>query len=190
MKRKNTLLFFIGTLLFVQVHAQKVHTDRDKDADFTKYKTFTFLGWQNDSDKLLNDLDKDRMLKAFGNELDSRQLKKADDNDADMAISLFLVVEQKTSTTAYTNYYGGGGAYGGYRRGAWGWGGGSSNTTYTENDYIKGTLVMDVYDNETKNLIWQAVASGTVKENPKNRDKSIPKTVKKLMKKFPIVPVK
>ncbi len=91
---------------------------------------------------------------------------------------------------AYTNYYGGGGRYGGYRRGAWGWGGGSSNTTYTENDYIKGTLVMDVYDNETKNLIWQAVASGTVKENPKNRDKSIPKTVKKLMKKFPIVPVK
>ena len=190
MIRKNTLLFFIGTLLFVQVHAQKVHTDRDKDADFTKYKTFSFLGWQNDSDKLLNDLDKDRMLKAFGNELDSRQLKKADGDDADMAISLFLVVEQKTSTTAYTNYYGGGGAYGGYRRGAWGWGGGSSNTTYTENDYIKGTLVIDVYDNETKSLVWQAVASGTVKENPKNRDKSIPKTVKKLMKKFPIVPVK
>ena len=190
MKLKNTLLLLIGTLLFVQVHAQKVHTDRDKEADFTNYKTFTFLGWQNDSDKLLNDLDKDRMRKAFRNEFENRQLNKAEGDDADMAISLFLVVEQKTSTSAYTNYYGGGGAYGGYRRGGWGWGGGHASTTYTENDYIKGTLVMDVYDNETKNLIWQAVASGTVKENPKNRDKSIPKTVKKLLKKFPIVPVK
>ena len=189
MKRKNTLLL-IGTLLFVQVYAQKVHTDRDKDADFTNYKTFTFLGWQNDSDKIMNDLDKNRMLNAFGDELSSRQLKKADDTDADLAISLFIVVEQKTSTTAYTNHYGGGGMYGGYRRGAWGWGGGSSHTTYSENDYLKGTLVMDVYDNETKNLIWQAVATGTVNENPKKREKSIPKGVKKLMKKFPIVPVK
>ena len=68
----------------------------------------------------------------------------------------------------------------------WGWGNGHANTTYSENDYIKGTLVIDVYDNSTNQLIWQGVASGTVKENPKKREKSIPKTVGKLMKKFPI----
>jgi len=49
---------------------------------------------------------------------------------------------------------------------------------------------MDVFDNETKKLVWQAVATGTIKEKPEKREKSIPKTIKKLMKKFPIAPVK
>jgi hypothetical protein len=109
--------------------------------------------------------------------------------DADLAITLYLVLEQKTSTTAYTNYYGGRG-YGRYSRGSWGWVNGYANTTYSESDYIKGTLVIDVYDNSTNQLIWQAVASGTVKENPKKRDKGIPKLAAKMLKKFPVKPPK
>jgi hypothetical protein len=49
---------------------------------------------------------------------------------------------------------------------------------------------MDVFDSETKELIWQGVATGTVNEKPEKREKSIPKMVKKLMKKFPISPAK
>jgi uncharacterized protein DUF4136 len=187
MKLKYPLLLI--TILFTfQVNAQKITTDFDKDADFTKFKLLTFLGWQNGSEKMINDLDKERMRSAFVNEFKARGMKKGGE-DADLAITLFLVLEQKTSTTAYTNYYGGGG-YGRYGRGGWGWGNGYANTTYSESDYIKGTLVMDVYDNSSNQLIWQGVASGTVKENPKKRDKSIPKTVGKLMKKFPIQPTK
>ena len=186
---KNTLILLAFALLSTQVNAQKITTDFDKDADFTKYKSLTFLGWQQGSEKLLNDLDKERMRNAFVTEFKARSMEKGGE-DADLAITLYLVLEQKTSTTAYTNYYGGAGSYGRYGRGGWGWGNGASNTTYTESDYIKGTLVMDVYDNSTNQLIWQGVASGTVKENPKKRDKSIPKTVGKLMKKFPIQPVK
>ena len=177
-----TLILFMSTLVL----AQKVKTDMDKEADFTKYKTFTFLGWQDDSDKVLNDIDKKRMRDAFKEEFQKRNMKQVEEG-ADMAVSLFIVAQQKTSTTAYTNYYGG--AYGGYRRGGWGWGGGHSSTTYNETDYVEGTLVMDVYDEESQNLIWQGVAVGTVKD-PKKREKSIPKTVSKLMKKFPIQPVK
>ncbi len=185
MKLKSTLII-LAMVTAGQVSAQKVTVDLDKDTDFTKYKSITFLGWQKDSDKLMNDLDKERMRNAFTAEFKSRGMEKGGD-DADIAITLYLVLEQKTSTTAYTNYYGGGG-YGRYGRGSWGWGNGYGTTTYSESDYIKGTLVMDVYDNSTNQLIWQAVASGTVKENPKKRDKSIPKTVGKLMKKFPIEP--
>ena len=41
-----------------QVNAQKITTAFDKKADFTKYKSLTFLGWQKGSKKLMNDLDK------------------------------------------------------------------------------------------------------------------------------------
>jgi len=179
----------VALIIAGQVNAQKITVDLDKEADFTNYKTLTFLGWQENSDRLMNDLDKDRMRKAFISEFNSRGFTKSDDGNADIAITLYLVLERRTSTTAYTNYYGGGG-YGRYHRGGWGWGNGYASTSYSESDYIKGTLVMDVYDNSTNKLIWQAAASGTVKENPKKREKSIPKTVSKIMKKFPVQPVK
>jgi len=83
-----------------------------------------------------------------------------------------------------------GGAGMGYRRGGWGWGMGHSTTTYSENDYLEGTMVVDVFDGKTKDQIWQAVGVGTVTENPEKREKTIPKTVKKMMKKFPIQPAK
>ena len=66
-----------------------------------------------------------------------------------------------------------------------GWGG-SSTTSYSENDYLKGTLVMDAFDEESGEQIWQGVAKATVQEKPEKREKSIPKTIAALMKKFPV----
>ena len=86
----------------IQMNAQKVTVDFDQDADFSQYKSFTFLGWQKDSDQLMNDLDKERMRKAFENETSSREMIKGGD-DSDLAIVFYLVLEHRTSTTAYTN---------------------------------------------------------------------------------------
>jgi len=187
---KKHLLFTL-VLIFVfslNSNAQKVKVDFDKNADFSKYKTFQFLEWQENIDQILNDFDKKRIRDAFKSELDSRNLEMVD-SDPDIVFSLYLVVDQKTSVTGYTNYYGGG--YGrGYRRGGWGWGGGHSTTNYTEDDYLQGTMVLDVYDGKTKDLAWQAAGVKTIQEKPEKREKSIPKSVKKMMKKFPIGPVK
>lgn len=183
----RNILVILALLVSIQGIAQKVTADLDKSADFTKYSNYKFLGWQDDSDKLINELDQRRIRDAFKSELSARALTY-DENSTDIAISLFFVTENKTSTTAYTDYYGGG--YGRYRRGAWGWGGGYANTTYTENDYVQGTLVMDVYDEEAGSLIWQGVISGAVNDNPQKREKSIPKAIRKLMKKYPVKPSK
>lgn len=164
----------------------KVTTDFDKTADFSNYNSASFLGWQDDSDKLLNDLDKQRIRTAFKNELENRGIELVKDG-GDMAISLFLVVDHKTSTTAYTNYYGGAGY--GYRRAGWGWGGGHATTTYSESDYLQGTLVVDVFDASQKELVWQGVGTATVQEKPQKREKSIPKAVNAIMKSFPIAPI-
>jgi hypothetical protein len=165
-------------------NAQKVTGDYEKTTDFTKYKTYEFIGWQGDSDKVMNDFDKKRLRDAIQDEMRSRQFELVE-SGSDMAICLFVVVDKKTSTTAYSNYYGGAG-YGRGRRYGGGWGGGYATTTYSENDYLQGTLVFDMYDTQTKDLLWQGVATGTVSEKPEKREKKIPKAVKKLMKKFPV----
>ena len=166
----------------------KITADYDKEVDFTKYQDFHYLGWAKDSDKILNDLDKRRIEGAFGAEFKRRGIEFVDASEADAAVSLFVVVDQKTSTTAYTDYYGGMGMGYGYGRGypGWGWGGGMSTTRYQEHDYLVGTLVVDVFDTETKKLVWQGVSSGTVNENTKNREARIQKVARAIMEKYPI----
>jgi hypothetical protein len=195
MEEMNTFKLLSGLIIAgliltsTSLVAQKVTIEFDKDTDFTKYKSVSFLGWQEGAGQALNDFDKKRVMDAFKAELEERNLQIVK-SSGDIAIALYIVVQQKTSTTAYTNYYGGGAGRGYRRGGRGGWGGGYATTTYSESDYLQGTLVMDVFDGESKDQIWQAVASKTINEKPEKREKSIPKGVKKIMKKFPIAPVK
>jgi hypothetical protein len=190
MKVYNYILLFMLSGLILSCSTVKVTTDQDKTTDFSQFKTYSFLGWQEDSDKILSDFDKKRLHDAFKEELVKRNLNYVE-KGGDMAISLFIVVSKETSTTAYTNYYGSsfGGRYGRYNRYGYGWGSGYATTTFSENDYLKGTLVMDVFDEQSGDQIWQAIGIGTIQEDPEKREKSIPKTIAALMKKFPITPL-
>jgi len=190
----KTLAFLLICFLFTNNSNGQVTYDYDKDTNFAELKTYSFGGWQEDSDKLINDLDKKRILQSFKSEFTQRGMEYVL-GDADVIVTLFLVVDDKTSTTAYTNYMGGGmgmgygyggGYYGGYSRAAWGWGGGYATTTYSEDDYKVGTFVVDVYDAKSKKLIWQGVSQKTINENASKRAKTIPKGVKKLMKNYPV----
>lgn len=168
-----------------------VKSDYDKEVDFSKYKTFEYYGWAEDSDKILNRFEKGRIEKAFGDEFRKRGLKYVE-SGGDMVVSLFIIAEEKTSTTAHTNHYNTGGY--GYGRfgyyGGYGGGMGTSTTTYSEQDYTVGTLVVDVFDKAEKKLIWQSVGQKTVDENPKTAEKNMPKVAAAIMKPFPVEPLK
>lgn len=188
MKKLIKLLTVLAIcVFFYDTASAQVTYDYDKEADFTQYKTYSFGGWQEGSDKLINDLDKKRILQSFKSEFTQRGMDYVL-GDADVVVTLYLVIDEKTSTTAYTDYAGAGMGmgYGGFYRPAWGWGGGFATTTYSENDYKVGTFVVDVYDAKTKKLVWQGVSQKTINENASKRDKTIPKGVSKLMKNYPI----
>ena len=184
MKNLSVISVIVIFVFTISCSSVSVVTDHDKTVDFSVYKTYNFLGWQQNSDQIMNDFDKKRMQDAFIKEFENRGMKLVKEN-GDMAVSLFIVIDQKTTTTAYTDYYG---SYGGYHRYRYGWGYGYATTTYSENDYLEGTLVMDVFDGKTKDQVWQGVAKSTVNEDPKKRETSIPKKVAILMNKFPVEP--
>ena len=189
--KKITSAILIGTaflmMLFSGCSSLKVTADYDKSIEFSQYKTFEFYGWAKESDKLLNGLDKIRIEDAFAAEFAKRGLKLVEE-DGDLVVTLFIVIEDKTETTASTThvsrYYGG---YYGYGP-RWGWGPGYSSTTVNKYSYKVGTLVCDVYDKEGERLIWEGIASKTIDENPNTREKNIPKVVAYLMKKYPVQP--
>ena len=161
----------------------KVVTDMDEAADFTKYKSVSFLGWQDDIDQVVNELEQKRLRESVKAEMKKRDLELVE-SGGDIVISLFVVVDEKTSTTAYTNYYG----TRSYRRGGWGWGSGYATTTYTESDYLQGTLVVDAFDESSKDLIWQSVGVGTMKTKPEKRAENLPNVIAKIFKDFPVAP--
>jgi len=187
------IITLIGMVFMISCSSVKVHSDFDGSADFTKYKTLEFYGWAEESDKVLNQLERNRIEKAFGAEFLKRGFTGVEEN-GDIVVSLFVVVDKKTSVTAYTNHYGGGYGYGA----GWGWGYGgyggvgmgASTTTYNENDYLEGTLVVDVFDAKTKKLIWQSVGSKTIDENPKNAERNVAYIAEKMMKPYPVQPIK
>ena len=132
-KLMKSLTVLVMCIFFYDTSSAQVTYDYDKEADFTQYKTYSFGGWQENSDKLINDLDKKRIYDSFKSEFTQREMDFVL-GDADVVITFFMVVDEKTSTTAYTNYMGNGmgygmgyrgGYYGGYHRAGWGWGGGS-----------------------------------------------------------------
>jgi len=184
---KNLILAFTMVALVSSCSSITVISDYDKEVDFSKYKTFEYYGWADESDKILNRFDKERIEAALGVEFAKRELKLVEEN-GDLVVSLFIVVDQKTTTTAYTNHYGSAG----YGYGPdWGWynsygGMGTSTTTYSENDYLVGTLVVDVFDKTEKKLIWQSVGQKTVDDNPNSKEKNIEKVAVEIMKPFPI----
>jgi len=186
----NTFGILVTIFIFTSNSIAQVNSDYDKSTDFKKYKTVSFGGWEKESDKILNDFDKKRITDALTNEFNSRGIKLVDAN-GDTTVTLYLVIKNKSNITAYTNFNGGLGYAGrwGFGRGIYG-GVGSASTSLSENEYREGTIVIDLYDTAQKKLIWQGDMTTEVQEKSVKREKSIPKNIKKLMKRFPVDTIK
>ncbi len=184
------LVVIIG--VFTSCSSVKVISDKDPAADFTDFKTFEYYGWADNSDQLLNRFDKERIESAFAEEGRKRGLTRVD-SDGDVIVILFITGEIKTQTTAHTNTMGMGGM-GGRGRGmgspGWGWGTTHSTTTINESNYLVGTLMIEMFDKDDQKLIWQAIGTKTVSEDPKKREKGIPNKVAAIMKTYPVPPIK
>ena len=185
---KNLLLFILVLpLLFSSCSSTKVIADYDPAIDFSTYKTFSFLPWNRQSDEILNDFDKRRFRAAVTYEMESFGYTKVE-AEGDLTINIFLIIDQKTGTSAYTDYYTSGVGVG-YYYGPWGYntpGGVSAYTTMHSYDYEEGTLILDLLDRKKKQLAWQGTAKGTLKSNPEAKNEGIKNVINKLFTKYPL----
>lgn len=165
----------------------KVVTDLNKNADFSSYKTYNFMGWQDADSELFTKSDLKLIQDSFLSEFERRGIKPGNAN-ADMQVSCYFVTGTETAYSGYNDYVGGRSS--GYNHYYTGWGVGYSGTSSKQRSKLVGTLIMNVYDGKTKDQIWQSVATGNVNENPKtDRSKLIPGKVSSVMRKFPIRPL-
>jgi hypothetical protein len=189
---KKFLFVLVAGAILSSCSSIKVVVDSDKSVDFTQYKDLEYYGWANNSDQILNRFDKERIEEAFGAEFKKRGLNIVENGEGDIVVSLYIVTEQKSQTTAHTTSTGGGygGGYGGYYNygPGYGWGGGHSTTTYSEYDYVEGTLIVSVFDATKKELVWESVGKGTINENPKKREEGVVRAAAEMMRQYPVKP--
>jgi hypothetical protein len=89
-----------------------------------------------------------------------------------------LVAVEKTSVQQQYNTF-----YDGF--GGWRWGGGMGDSTTTVDSYKVGTLIVSMFDGNSKQLIWKGTSSSDLSGNPEKNTKKLDKDVDKMFKKFP-----
>ncbi len=146
---------------------QDVRTDYDKHASFENYHTYYWEKVQTS-----NQLWESRIRDAVDRDLQAKGWQKVE-SDGNIALT---AVGSARNQQEYQTFYDG--------LGGWRWGGFGETTTTTEN-YRVGTLVLDMYDAHNKQLIWRGVASNTLSDKPDKNEKTLDKSVDKMLKDFP-----
>jgi hypothetical protein len=150
--------------------AQQVQTDFDKRIDFSKYKTYSWKQVQ-----VKNDLWEPRIKDAINGQLTAKGWRQVDDGGDVVVVAIGTTRIQRTLDTFYDGFGGG-----------WRWrGGGFGTSTTTVHDYKEGTLVVDMFDAKTKDLIWRGNAEDMLSGDPDKNEKKLDKAVVKMFKKFP-----
>ena len=149
-----------------------VRTDYDHKTDFGKYHTYSWIGVQSG-----NSLWHDRITSAVDSALAAKGWTKVG-SGGDATVSAFgRTREQDTLETFYTGFPG----WGWHAR--W-WGGPGTATTQVVPERV-GSLTVDIFDGNTKQLIWRGEASEAVTDKPEKNEKKMDKAVDEMFKKFP-----
>jgi|SRR4030095_6818854 hypothetical protein len=169
MQRKKNV--FAIALLFLTASfgfSQHVRVDYDHNVNFYKYKTFS---WIKEPATPQDPLMKQRIIDGINTQLMARGLRLVASN-GDLAVSVNVATQEKQTLNTF---------YDGF--GPWVWGMGGVATTVET--YTEGTIVADLFDTQTKNVVWRGVATKDISSKPSKVTREIDKAIEKLFKDYP-----
>jgi Domain of unknown function (DUF4136) len=171
MKIQRTIFVSAGiALLFATASfAQQVKTDYDRTADFSQYKTYSWEKVQTPDPLWV-----DRIKAAVNGALAAKGLTEVPSGGNLAIVAVEMTKNQQTLDTFYNGFGGG-----------WRWGGGFGNSTTTVENYKVGTLVVDLFDANTKKIVWRGSASDTLSDKSDKNIKELDKGVQKMFAHYP-----
>jgi hypothetical protein len=166
--RKPLTILWSAVALATAAFAQHVAVDYDHAANFKQIKTYSWAKLHT-ADPITDS----RVKEAIDQELAAKGWSELP-SGGDVALA---VVEQTSTREQYDSFYNG---FGGRR-----WGGGMVDETTTVDNYEVGTLIVSMFDGNSRQLIWRGTATGDKSDNPQKKIKSLTKVVQKMFKNFP-----
>lgn len=149
--------------------AANIKTDYDHSADFSRYRTYSWIKVDTG-----NSLWSDRIVRDVDAQLAAKGLTKVA-SGGDLSISGFGSTHNQQSLETFYNGFGGG----------WFWRGlGGDATTEVINTPV-GSRVVDVFDAQTKHLLWRATSTETLSGDPEKNEEKLEHEVADMFKHFP-----
>ena len=173
-------LIIVALLLgFSACSTLKVSYDFDKQGKFAAYKTYAFS--EETRQLPVGDLNRDRFIEAVVTEMAAKGFSQS--QNPDVVIDLRIKADEKTE--AYATTMGSPSFHGGYWR--YGYGGGFSSTQINYDQYVEGTLFINMVDMSTEKIVWQGRGTKTIDENANatKRESNINYVVKQIFTKYP-----
>ncbi|MDO5510011.1 MAG: DUF4136 domain-containing protein [Weeksellaceae bacterium] len=167
-----TFLLLILSLL-VSCSPTRVTTDYDRNVYFSQFKTFGF--YANTEVTNLSQLDQRRVLEAISSELQKRGLQP---NETNPQLLIDVQGSQQQTQRQNASIGLGGGSWG--RRG----GGGVNVGIPIRTTQLQKSIVIDIVQAQTEQLIWQGVIDQTTGTRADSEQK-IQEAVSKVFKDFP-----
>jgi hypothetical protein len=154
-------------VLATAAFADHVKVDYDHGANFNQVKTYS---WSKV--KTANSIWDNRVKDAIDKELAAKGWTQVPSGG-----NVALVAIEKTSVhQQYDTFYDG---FGGRRFGGFG------DSTTTVDNYKVGTLMVSMFDGQSKQLMWRGTSSSDLSGNPEKNTKKLDKDVQKMFKAFP-----
>ena len=162
-----TVLLSFGSALV----AQDVHSNAMPGTNFSKYHTYKWVAIEGASHP--NQIMDAEIKQSVDAQMAAKGLTKTTDDKADMYVGYQTAIDQQKQWNGY-------GMGGGVR-----WGGGMATATSSTIDI--GSLVVDMYDPSTKQLIWTGTVTKSMdpSSNQQKNQKNLDKAVTKLFKSYP-----
>lgn len=173
MKVQHKIFASVGIALLAATasFAKQVKTDYDRNADFSNYKTYSWEKVQTQDPLWV-----DRIKDAVNAALAAKGWALVDSGGSVAVVAIETTRNQQTLDTFYDGFGGGW-----PRRGM----GGFGDSTTTVDNYKVGTLVVDLFDANTKALIWRGSSSDALSNKPDKNIKDLDKGVQKMFGHFP-----
>ena len=159
----------------------KITSDYDQSVNFASYKTFGFYQPLGTDQAGYESLITQTLKAAARQEMEARGYVYAE-TGADLLVNFNAKLAQQTlvsqTPAPMPMYYG-------YRRGFYGGWGGYAQETHVD-QYVEGTLNVDLVDAQRKQLIWEGVAVGRVgKKTADEREAAIRSAIAEIFAKYP-----
>lgn len=172
MKRQSRSVLLPLALLFIAAVAwASISTDYDHNVNFSNLKRYSWGKVETQ-----NSLWDQRVRSAVDAQLAAKGWTLVD-SGGDVVVNAFGKTTAEHTMNTFYDGFGGGWRWRGF--------GGFGESTTTVDTYKVGSLVIDMFDPNSKNLIWRGVASDTLSNNPEKDTKKLDGEVHKMFEHFP-----
>jgi hypothetical protein len=186
MSRVSAGIVVLATLVAVGCSSKMEISTTYKPGDvqaISQYKTYSWLPLPEAGDsRINNEFVAEHVVPEVDRILAQRGLRKDTTGTAELKVGYIVTVQDVTDIKSVNTYYG-------YEYGYEGASGPGYTTTY-DASYEKGSLIIDMVDIESEQLVWRGIAQAKAnpESDPGKRQQRLEEAVQKILEKFPPKP--